>query len=1056
MLLSATECFAGDLPEQEQRLVWATHTPPAADLFSRNAPGTAWRSKPSWYIVAGNDRTVQAEPQRFVAKGMGAATYEVHSSHLPMLFQPGLVIDVIRTAADAVQGNRGSLEHERAMEIGQALAFRAWESRIDLMRTLRLPGEDGGPLYGRDPELGVLSNLVGRASEGGGAVVVRGEAGIGKSSLVAESGTHAAARGMRTLAISGAQSEAHLPFAGLHQLLQPLLGQLDGLPSPHRAALEAAFGLSDTVAPDLFLIALATLDLLVEAAQPAPLLLIADDAHWLDRPTCDVLAFVARRVHFEPVVLVLAVREGIDNPFEAAGLPELLIGPLDDASAGALLDAHAPGLSPAVRDPLLQAAAGNPLALVELPVALGPERLAGQGLQAERMPLTARLERAFAVRVRDLPPQTRKLLLVAAANDSGSLAEVLHAGTLAGREPAVLGDLGPAVSARLVEVGNATITFRHPLVRSGIYQQADSVERQAVHAALSEVLASEPDRSVWHQAAAAIGPDEQVAVRLEEAAGRAHRRGAVMTAVAALERSAALSGEPSARGERLIHAAQLAFELGRRDIVLRLVGQADPITQAPLSRARMAWIRESFTDGIPGTGPGFLELIRAAEQTWQAGDRDLALNLLAGAALRCFWGRPGESARKAVIAAAGQMDVDDHDPRLVVSLAWASPFAEGATAVARLPRLDDSSGIDPVAARLYGMAAAAVGEHKISQGYSTRSIAGLREQGRLGLLAQVLVVRTWNRIHLGRFDAALADAEEAGRLARETAQPFWESQARAAEATVAAVHGDEEKAEALARIAESEALPLRASAVLAEVQLARGLAALGGGRFKEANEHLRRLLDRRDPVYHYVKSTWSIADLAEAAVHSGHRDDIAGLMNELEELSARIPSPQLQVAMRCARPLVAADQVKEALFLDGLHSDLADWPFARARLQLAYGSWLRRQRRISESRGLLLAARDAFDDLGVLPWAERTREELRASGVTSRKPAPAARDQLTTSELQIAQMAAAGLTNQEIGQSLYLSPRTVSSHLYRIFPKLGITSRSQLHAALASRKMPLS
>jgi DNA-binding CsgD family transcriptional regulator len=900
----------------------------------------------------------------------------------------------------------------------------------------------------------MLSNLVDQVSDGGGAVVVRGEAGIGKSSLLTKCGQHAAAHGMRTLAISGAQSEAHLPFAGLHQLLQPLLSQLGALPRPQRAALEAAFGINDSVAPERFLIALAALDLLVEAAQPAPLLLIADDAHWLDRPTCDVLAFVARRVRFEPVALVLAIREGIDNPFEAAGLPELVIGPLDDASAGALLDMHAPGLSPALRNQLLRAAAGNPLALVELPVALGPERLTGQDLRADRLPLTARLEHAFAARVRELPARTRTLLLAAAANDSASLAELLHAGSLAGGEPAVLGDLGPAVSARLVEVNDTTITFRHPLVRSGIYQQADPVERKAVHAALSEVLAGEPDRSIWHQAAAAIAPDEKLAAGLEEAASSAHRRGAVMTAVAAMERSAVLSCEPSARGERLIHAAQLAFELGRRDVVLRLLGEADPVTQAPLSRARMAWIRESFTDGIPGTGPAFLELIRAAEQTWQAGDHDLAMNLLAGAALRCFWGRPGESARKAVITAAAQMDVDAHDPRLVVSLAWASPFAEGARAVACLPRLDDTSGIDPVAARLYGMAAAAVGEHRLSQDYSTRSIAGLREQGRLALLAQVLVVRTWNRIHLGRFDAALADAEEAGRLARETTQPFWESQARAAEATVAAVHGDEDKAEELARTAESEALPLRASAVLAEVQLARGLAALGGGRFAEAYEHLSRLLDRRDPVYHYVKSTWSIADLAEAAVHSGHRDDIAGTMDQLEELSARIASPQLQVAMRCARPLVAADHDKEALFLAALHADLTDWPFARARLQLAYGSWLRRQRRVADSRDLLLAARDGFDDLGVQPWAERTREELRAAGVTSPRRATSARDQLTTSELQIAQMAAAGLTNQEIGQRLYLSPRTVSSHLYRIFPKLGITSRSQLHAALASRKIP--
>jgi len=938
--------------------------------------------------------------------------------------------------------------------MGRALAFQEWGSRIDLVRALRPGGEEGVPLSGRDRELGTLSNLVDQVSEGGGAVVVRGEAGIGKSSLLTNCGQHAAARGMRTLAISGAQSEAHLPFAGLHQLLQPLLSQLGALPRPQRAALEAAFGMNDSVAPERFLIAQAALDLLVEAAQPAPLLLIADDAHWIDRPTCDVLAFVARRVRFEPVALVLAIREGIDDPFAAAGLPELVIGPLDDASAGALLDMHAPGLSPALRDQLLRAAAGNPLALVELPVALGPERLTGQDLRADRLPLTARLEHAFAAAVSSSVLVRAGSSRTRAANDSASLAELLHAGSLAGGEPAVLGDLGPAISARLVEVNDTTITFRHPLVRSGIYQQADPVERKAAHAALSEVLAGEPDRSIWHQAAAAIAPDEKLAAGLEEAASSAHRRGAVMTAVAALERSAALSCEPSARGERLIHAAQLAFELGRRDVVLRLLREADPITQAPLTRARMAWIRESFTDGIPGTGPAFLELIPAAEQTWQAGDHDLAMNLLAGAALRCFWGRPGESARKAVITAAAQMDVDARDPRLVVSLAWASPFAEGARAVACLPRLDDSGGIDSVAARLYGMAAAAVGEHRLSQDYSTRSIAGLREQGRLALLAQVLVVRTWNRIHLGRFDAALADAEEAGRLARETTQPFWESQARAAEATVAAVHADEDKAEELARTAESEALPLRASAVLAEVQLARGWAALGGGRFAEAYEHLSGLLDRRDPVYHYVKSTWSIADLAEAAVYSGHRDDIAGTMDELEELSARISSPQLQVAMRCARPLVAADHNKEALFLAALHSDLADWPFARARLQLAYGSWLRRQRRVADSRGLLLAARDGFDDLGVQPWAERTREELRAAGVTSPKRAISARDQLTTSELQIAQMAAAGLTNQEIGQRLYLSPRTVSSHLYRIFPKLGITSRSQLHAALASRKIP--
>jgi hypothetical protein len=504
---------------------------------------------------------------------------------------------------------------------------------------------------------------------------------------------------MRTLVVTGVQSEADLPFAGLHQLLKPLLGQLNVLPSPQRGALKAAFGLIDSAAPDLFLIGLATLDLLVEAAQPAPLLLIAEDAHWLDRPSCDVLAFVSRRVDMDPVVLVLAVREGIDNPFELAGLPDLLIGPLDDASAGILLDAHMPGLVPAVRDALLLAAAGNPLALIELPLALGQERLTGQSLQAERMPLTARLERAFAARVSELPAQASRLLVVAAANDSTSLGELLRAGTLIGGEPAALSSLRPAVSARLIEVDDTTIRFRHPLIHSAVYQAAGATDRKAAHAALAQILAGDPDRNTWHRAAAATGPEKEVAASLEQAAGRAHRRGAVLSAVAALERAAALSDELSIRGQRLIRAAQLAFELGRRDVVTRLLREAEPLVQAPLWRARLAWIQESFTDGIPGTGPGVTDLVLAAEQARQAADDDLAMNLLTGAALRCFWGRPGEEARRAVISAARRMDVDHDDPRLVVTLAWAAPYEEGAETFARLPPPGADQVIDPAPLR---------------------------------------------------------------------------------------------------------------------------------------------------------------------------------------------------------------------------------------------------------------------------------------------------------------------------------------------------------------------
>jgi ATP/maltotriose-dependent transcriptional regulator MalT len=333
---------------------------------------------------------------------------------------------------------------------------------------------------------------------------------------------------------------------------------------------------------------------------------------------------------------------------------------------------------------------------------------------------------------------------------------------------------------------------------------------------------------------------------------------------------------------------------------------------------------------------------------------------------------------------------------------------------------------------------------------ATAAASGLREQGRLSVLVQALVLRAWAEIHIGRWDVALPDAEEADRLAQETDQPIWGAGARVALAVLAGLRGDGDTAEAFAVQAERVGLPSGARAVLSVVQLARGLTALGGGHHDDAYAHLRRMFNASDPAYHSMESCWAIGNLAEAAVHSGHRDEARAVIDRLEPLAERTPSPWFHVALRHARALVADDADADARFQAGLEADLTRWPFDRARLLLAYGAWLRRQRRVAESRAPLRAARDGFDALGLVSWGERARQELRASGETSRARTIEASDQLSPQELQIARMAAEGLTNREIGQKLYLSHRTIGAHLRRIFPKLGVASRRHLAAALGA------
>jgi DNA-binding CsgD family transcriptional regulator len=900
-------------------------------------------------------------------------------------------------------------------------------------------------LIGREHEIGVLGGLIERVRDRGGALVVRGEAGIGKSALLMEASRAAAAGGLRVLSTAGVESEAHLAFAGLHQLLRPVLAHVEQLPGRQRDAVLAAFGMNDSVVSDLFVLALATLNLLAEAADGGPLLLIVEDAHWLDPSSADVLVFVARRLEFEPVVLLAALRDGSQGPYDDAGLPELRLDRLTDGAAAALLDARAPDLQPAVRQRVLGEAAGNPLALIELPVGLSQT---DDGFASPAwLPLTSRLQRAFVARVSGLPTATRTLLLVAALNDGDGLAETLDVAAMVGGEHVTVDDLAPALAVQLVDVEGERLLFRHPLMRSAIHQRSTVGQRHAVHAALARILAADADRRVWHRAAACAGPDEDVASDLEAAATRAQRRGAVEAAISALQRAARLSELPVRRAERSLRAAELAFEVGRHDLVVALLRQAAALELTERQRSRMVWIQGRFDDGIRDVAAGARSLTELAERVAADGDANLALKLLWGASLRCFWAEPGDAAREGVVLAAERLPVDVRDGRLLAILAFAAPVGRGAVVMDQLRWLAVHAGGHRRAARLAD-AAILVGAFDLAVGFCTTAIDELRSQGRLGLLARCLAAQAWSAAHLGDLSVAIPAAEEAGQLTRETMQPIMHATAQVTQAMLAALRGEQDRVDALAALAEQASLPVGARPVLASVQHARGLAALGGGRHADAYAHLRRMYDPADAAYHLALRCYAVADLAEAAVRGGHHDDIRGVVAEMETVGRTTPSPALHAGLRYARALMADDTEAERLFEAALRADLTRWPFTRARAQLAYGGWLRRQRRAAESRALLRAARDTFDAIGTIPWSERARQELRASGETSRRRTPDARDQLTPQELQVAQMAAEGLTNREIGQQLYLSHRTVSSHLHRIFPKLGITTRAALGTVL--------
>ena len=518
-------------------------------------------------------------------------------------------------------------------------------------------------LFGRSSQTDVLTALIDGVGNGeGGAVLVRGAPGIGKSALLASAEARAAAAGFTIVRTLGEPNGSDVPYAGLQQLAHSLGARLDVLAEPQRSALATALGTGEATVPDVNLVGLAILNLVVEAAARAPVLVVADDVQWIDDPTISILAFMARRVRTEPVLLLGAARESYRGRLAADELTTVLLPPLSDADAESLLDAIAPGLPPAGRRRVLSEAAGNPLALTEL------SRVMSSGVAgpAGMLPLTERLERAFTDRLATLPAPTVALLRMAAVNDGTALGEVIAAArawTGADIGPA---DLDPAVSAMLVDVVGAEVRFRHPLMRSAIHQSMTAADQRAAHAVLAQVLpAGQEDRRVRHQAAATALPDESVAARLAAVADRAARRGGVAAAVDALSRAAALSQDTEARTERLLRAADFAVELGQRDTMTRLLDQAAGSGLSAQQRVKVSWLRGSFDEGLRQQASNATMLTALAEEVAAGGDVELAVRILWSAAQLCFWSEPGMRVRQLVLAAAERLPLDELDPWLL-------------------------------------------------------------------------------------------------------------------------------------------------------------------------------------------------------------------------------------------------------------------------------------------------------------------------------------------------------------------------------------------------------
>jgi DNA-binding CsgD family transcriptional regulator len=905
-------------------------------------------------------------------------------------------------------------------------------------------------LYGRREDRALIAALCAGAREGrSGALVVCGEAGVGKTALLQDAAEQA--RDLYVLRGAGVEAEVELAFAALHQLLRPVLDRLEYLPGPQASALRGAFGLAETRSSPL-LVELATLGLLAEVAKDQPLLCLLDDAQWLDQASADALAFVARRLRAAPIVLLLASRDGDVRQLDAPGLPQLRLTGLDPQAAGRLLEERTDSIAADVRDRLIAQTEGNPLALLKLSATLSRAQLTGREPLPDRPVLSTRLQQAFLRQVRRLPAATRTLLLVAAAEDAGELATVLTAGQALGVGPDAL---EPAERSGVVQVGNLELRFRHRLIRSAIYHSVTSTSRRAVHRALAEVLAGEQhaDRRAWHLAAAAVGPDERVAAALEDSARRARRRGEPAVAAAALERAAVLTPEMHACGRRLVAAARDAWEAGHSERAQALLELAAPLATDSAARAGIAHVRGAIELGAGTPSVACTTLVQGAELILRTAPEQAAQMLVL-------------ATRAAVSASKLERIVDEIGPAILrlpgQDGARLRPLADSLIRVARghLTKIPDAIEAGPPRASATWVAsdedprlwpwptlvvAELAGNDLAAYQLCARSVAIHRAAGTVGILTLALANLAHAEVALGRWSAAIDTATEGLRLAEETGQHATAAQLLATLAHVAALQGRADAARRLADEARARALPRRIALVAASASWTVAVLDLATGRPLAAFDRLLSLMTHQHPITHAVIARLAAADLIEAAARTDSLPGMEAFTVRLGQWARWDRRPLPRVLEHRSRALVSKGERAERHYQAALAVDgIGDLPFELARTELLYGEWLRRMRRQADARTHLSAAMELLERLGAVFWLERARSELRASGKRPRRRNFSELFQLTPQELHVAQLAARGLTNQEIAARLVLSPHTVRDHLHKIFRKLEIVSRADL------------
>lgn len=911
-------------------------------------------------------------------------------------------------------------------------------------------------LLGRRAEREAVEMLLSRARAGhSGTLVVRGEAGIGKTALLELGRDAAASSGFRVESSTGVEAETQFAFAGLHQLCAPLLDRAEALPDPQRSALGVAFGRRDGVAPDRFLVGLATLNLLAEVAEEGPLVCLVDDAQWLDQASAQVLAFVARRVAAERMALVFALRDQADGESLAfAGLPELRLGGLGESDARALLTGavHAP-LDDGVRDRVVAEARGNPLALLELPLSAQPAQLAGGFELPDVASIPRRIEDSFQRRSVSLPPETQVLLLVAASEPTGDTALLRRAAEHLGiaRDAAA-----PAEAAGLLEI-DTRVRFRHPLVRSAVYQAATPPDRRRVHGALAAATDPEtdPDRRAWHRAQAVLGTDEEVAAELERSAGRARARGGLAAAAAFLEQAAKLTPEPAARAGRALEAARAKYEAGSPVAALELLAVAEAGQLGTLQRGRVqllgAQIGYHFTRGrdaprllldaasmlVP------LDLALARETYLEAFDAALIVSGLDhGCGVR--------EVAAAVKAAPTPIGPPRPADLLLDGMAttFTQGYAAGAAELSRALELFCDRGQYLVEGErhnwlsLASRIAIALFDDEGVHVLADRNVLLARETGALAVLPFALAYLSSVWVITGDFSRASELADEQITISNATgAAPMHSSHL-----LLAAWRGRESETTDLLATIIDEATARGEGTEVSLAHYSRAVLHNALGDYPVALVAAARACESDE----FTISNVSLFELVEAASRAGEPEHAIEAMEELSSRARVSDTPwALGLAAR-SRALTSTGSAAENLYLEAIeHLRTCRIATHLARTHLVYGEWLRREGRRQDAREQLRTAHDLLSNMGAEAFAARAARELSATGEHPRKRTAQPIDELTSHELHIARLVATGATSREVGAQLFLSPRTIETHLRNIFRKLGITSRRQL------RELPL-